>query len=96
MAVGLWVAPQYQAPAKECPTEVEGWQSLGFESGRRGKTGGCHFRWPESELLRWSVGAAPEKKLRLHDQERQGCPGSLAALLLPLQSIPHTPAKEIK
>lgn len=54
----VWIGPQQQGLAEECPAEAEGgWQSLGFESGRRRDLRGCDLRWPESELLRGSVGA---------------------------------------
>ena len=69
----VWIGPQQQGLAEECPVEAAGgWQSLGFESGRRRAVGGCGLRWPESELLRGSVGATSEKQPRLCDQERQG------------------------
>lgn len=91
LAVGLAVTPQDQGPAEESTVEAEGgWQSPGFESDRRGEAGGCHFRWPKSELLRWSVGATSETHPRLCDQERQGCPeASSCTLTAPLVNFPH-------
>lgn len=91
LVVGVWVTPQDQGPAGESPVEAErGWQSLGFESDRRVKSGGCHFRWPKIRLLRWSVGATSEKHPRSDDQERQEClEASSCTLTAPIVDFPH-------